>query len=355
MQHYSVTLPGTVKFGENILQELPLCLPPGGRVLAVTGSHCRERVAALLPGAVMAPPVQAELPLDDVEMLLDLARREQVSTVVAVGGGSVMDAGKAVAALLPLQGSAKEYFYGKRQIPGKGVFFAACPTTAGTGAEMTANSVICDRETGIKQSLRHPTMKPDLALVDPVLTYGSPAAVTASSGFDALVQAVEATISRNANTFSRSISMIAAMQIFENLAGAVADDPAARNAVAEGAMMTGMAFAQSGLGAVHGIAHPLGSICHVPHGVACAVLFPEVMRRNMPYARILNNMFGEDPLEKYTALLKTCGLPADFREYGLNKEHYDFIIRNCRSGSMKCNPVHFSDEDVASILDALCG
>ena len=353
MQNYSFSLPRNIKFGENLLQELPLLLPAGCRVLVVSGAHCRRRAADLLPGAVLAPPVRAELPLEDVEDLLELARREKVTAVVAIGGGSVMDAGKAVAALAPLTGSVKEYFYGERKIPGKGLFFAACPTTAGTGAEMTSNSVICDDTTGIKQSLRHPEMTADLALVDPVLTYGSPAEVTASSGFDALVQAVEATISRKANTFTRSISMIAAMQIFENLAGAVEDDPQARNAVAEGSMMTGMAFAQCGLGAVHGIAHPLGSICHVPHGIACAVLFPAVMRRNMPYARILNDMFGEDPLAKYNALLKSCGLPGNFREYGLKPEHYDFIIRNCRSGSMKSNPRDMSDGEVIQLLEKM--
>ena len=353
MENYSVSVPRNIKFGENLLQELPLLLPPGCRVLALAGSHCRKRVADLLPGAVIAPPVRAELPLDDAEEVLKLARTEKVTAVVAVGGGSVMDAGKTVAALIPCDGAVKDYFYGKRKITGKGVFFAACPTTAGTGAEMTSNAVLCDLETGIKQSLRHPDMMADLALVDPVLTYGSPADVTASSGFDALVQAVEATISRKANTYTRSISMIAAMQIFENLAGAVQDDHDARNAVAEGSMMTGMAFGQSGLGAVHGIAHPLGSICHVPHGVACAVLFPAVMRRNMPYSRILNDIFGSDPLEKYNALLRTCGLPCNFREYSLKPEHYDFIIRNCRSGSMKCNPVELSDRDVAAILDEL--
>ncbi len=353
MQNYSVAVPRNIKFGENLLQELPLLLPAGCRVLVVAGSHCRKRVTDLLPGAVIAPPVRAELPLDDAEELLALARAEKVTAVVAVGGGSVMDAGKTVAALIPLEGTVKEYFYGEKKIPGKGVFFAACPTTAGTGAEMTSNAVLCDPATGIKQSLRHPEMMADLALVDPVLTYGSPADVTASSGFDALVQAVEATISRKANTYTRSISMIAAMQIFENLAGAVQDDHDARDAVAEGSMMTGMAFGQSGLGAVHGIAHPLGSICHVPHGVACAVLFPAVMRRNMPYARILGDMFGTDPLEKYDALRRACGLPGNFREYGLKKEHYDFIIRNCRSGSMKCNPVDLTDQDVAAILDEL--
>ena len=354
MQNYAVSVPRNIKFGENVFQELPLLLPPGSKVLAVCGSHCRKRVADMLPGAVIAPPVRAELPLDDAEELLTLARAEKITAVVAVGGGSVMDAGKTVAALLPLEGTVKDYFYGTKKIPGKGVFFAACPTTSGTGAEMTSNAVLCDPETGIKQSLRHPEMMADLAVIDPVLTYGSPADVTASSGFDALVQAVEATISRKANTFTRSISMIAAMQIFENLAGAVQDDHDARDAVAEGSMMTGMAFGQSGLGAVHGIAHPLGSICHVPHGVACAVLFPAIMRRNMPYARILNDMFGADPLEKYDALRRACGLPGNFREYGLKKEHYDFIIRNCRSGSMKCNPVDLSDSDVAAILDEVC-
>ncbi len=353
MQNYSVHLPGNIQFGENIVQSLPMLIPAGTRVLLVTGKHLSKWASSLLPGAVPAPPVRGELPIEDAQKVLDCAREAKADAVAAIGGGSVLDAGKTVAALLPLEGTVKEYFYGKRTIPGKGAWFAACPTTAGTGAEMTSNAVLCDPETGIKQSLRHPAMTPDLVLVDPVLTYGAPADVTASSGFDALVQAVEATISRKANTFTRSITMIAAMQIFEHLAGAVRDDHADRNFVAEGSMMTGMAFAQSGLGAVHGIAHPLGSICHVPHGIACAVLFPEVMKRNMPHAAILESLFGPEPLTRYMELLRQCGLPVNFRQYGLREEHFSFIEKNCRSGSMKCNPVEFSDDTVSEILRSL--
>ena len=350
MSDYTVRLPRTIRFGENLIQELPLLLPNKGPVLVVCGTHCRKRLTDLLPGAIFAPPVRAELPLEDAQAVLDCGRKAGAVAVAAVGGGSVIDAGKTAAALLPLDGTVKEFFYGEKKIPGKGVFFAACPTTAGTGAEMTSNAVLCDPATGIKQSLRHPEMTADLALVDPVLTYGSPAEVTASSGFDALVQAVEASISRKANTLTRSLSLIAAGNLFENLAGAVKDDPAARDAVAEASMMTGMAFAQSGLGAVHGIAHPLGSICHVPHGIACAVLFTPVMKRNAPYTRILDGLFGSAPLEKYAALRKACGLPDNFRAYGLRREHFPFIIKNCRSGSMKCNPVDLSDAAVESIL-----
>ena len=350
MSDYTVRLPRTIRFGENLIQELPLDLPKDGPVLVVTGAHCRKRIADLLPGAVFAPPVRAELPLEDAQNVLDCGRKAHAAAVVAVGGGSVIDAGKTAAALLPLDGTVKEFFYGEKKIPGKGVFFAACPTTAGTGAEMTPNAVLCDPETGVKQSLRHPEMTADLALVDPVLTYGAPPDVTAASGFDALVQAVEATISRRASGFTRPLTMTAAMSIFENLASAVKDDRAARDAVAEASMTTGMAFAQCGLGAVHGLAHPLGSVCHVPHGVACAVLFVPVMKRNAPYARILDGIFGESPLEKYAELCRVCGLPDNFRSYGFRREHFPFIVRNCRSGSMKCNPVDLSDAEIEAIL-----
>ena len=332
------------------MQELPLLIPPHAKVLAVTGNHCRKLAGELLPGAVFAPPVQAELPLEDAQKVLDAGRVAGADAVVAIGGGSVMDAGKTAAALLPLEGSVKEYFYGKKSVPGKGVWFAACPTTAGTGAEMTSNAVLCDRETGIKQSLRHPSMTADLVLADPCLTYGSPAAVTASSGFDALVQAAEASISRKANTVTLALSLVAATQIFENIAKAVKDDRQARIRVAEASMMTGMAFAQSGLGAVHGIAHPLGSLCHVPHGIACAVLFTAVMKRNMPCASVLEGMFGSDPLARFAELRRECGIPDNFRQYGLKESHFSFIVRHCRSGSMKCNPVELQDEDVTDIL-----
>ena len=356
-------LPTQIRIAPGAWRELDALLPEGDCFL-LCGSHCRktaEEFAASQQGkrnVFLCSDIPAELPLPDAERVLDQLRRLSCSIVIALGGGSVMDAGKTLAALAPLPGSVEEYFYGKRKITGKGLFFAAVPTTAGTGAEMTANAVLWDPSTGIKQSLRHPSMMADLALVDAELTWHTPAGVTAASGLDALTQALESSISRKATQWTRLWSVRAAKQIMENLKNAAADDPCARAAMAEASALTGMAFAQSGLGAVHGIAHPLGSRLHVPHGVACGVLLVPVLQYNRDFlekiAADLGYANADEVIVAVSDLRKAVGVPENFRFCGLQESDFDFIVRNCRSGSMLCNPAEFSDDDARELLRGLC-
>ncbi len=364
--NYTLQFPGKILFGAGCRKQLPALLPPGA-VLFVTGKHAAKQVETeFLPLLAdrkcrIISDIQPEPPLSDVERVLDAARETGATAIAGVGGGSAMDCAKAAAALLPLVGSVTDYFYGKRKIPGKGVFFAALPTTAGTGAEITPNAVLSDPETGLKQSLRHPAMFADAALVDPELTYACPPAVTAACGFDALTQAIEGYISKNANPASKLFSLQAAQNIFRNLPAAAAGVPGARDLVAEGSMFAAMAFAQCGLGAVHGIGHPAGAVCHVPHGVCCAILLPVILRRNLAACRGTMNelshaLTGEVPetlIEAIEAMRRQLGLPSDFSGYGLQRKHFDFIVKNCRSGSMKSNPRDLSDAEVIAILEEL--
>lgn len=308
--------------------------------------------------------IQSEPPLEDVDRLISAGRTFQAEAVVAIGGGSVIDCAKAAAALIPLEGACADYFNAQREISGKGLFFAALPTTSGTGAEITSNSVLTDTATRIKKSLRHPTMAADLAMVDPLLTLSCPPALTAASGLDAFVQAFESCTSPKASSATKALAYAAIRKIYGSLELAYLNgsDRTARSEMAEGSLLSGMAFSQTGLGAIHGLAHPIGSLLHVPHGKACATLIPVVVLWNMSacadeYASIARGCglgdTASDFLEACRGLCKKLEISGNFSEYGLNESHFDFIVKNCRSASMKLNPRPMSDGDVRALLGKL--
>jgi alcohol dehydrogenase class IV len=367
---FTLLYPPKIVFGHDSLRELPASLPVKSRILLVTGKSLLqsgkiEEVEKLLSSFAVIhfcgiPP---EPPIPSVDGLTALGRKEKATAVVAIGGGSVIDAAKAAAMLIPREGTCGEYFYGARKIVDKGLFFAAVPTTSGTGAEITANSVLTDPGMKIKKSIRSPFMVPDLAIVDPVLTLGASPGLTAASGLDAFTQAVESFTSADANSASRALACKAAGMIFHSLADACenGNDMVARTAMAKGSLLSAMAFSQSGLGAVHGLAHPAGALLGIPHGVTCAILLSPVLEWNLPECRA-----------DYDELAKTCGLgsadefitgirnlcskleiPSDLSGYGLKSEHFPAIIKHCRSRSMECNPRPMTDTDIFKLLESL--
>jgi alcohol dehydrogenase class IV len=367
---YKLAFPGQTFFGAGSVEKLASCLPDDAKILLAVGSHVKssgllDRLTRILSNfeTVTFCGVQAEPPLPEVDALIDFGRENAVSAVVAVGGGSVLDAAKAAAAIIPLDGTVGDYFYKRKSIPGKGLFFAALPTTAGTGTEATPNSVLSDPDTDIKKSIRHDTMFPDIAIIDPELTYSCPPALTAHSGLDALTQAIESYISRNANTVSKALAARAAQLLFNALPRVCADlnSKSARRDMAEGSMITALAFAQSSLGAVHGVGHPIGSKLHVPHGLCCAILLPKILRWNQDFcAEALDELAlncncagGEFFIEEIEKLCKDLKIPDNFREFGMTREIFPFVLENCRSGSMSSNPRHFEDHEIVKLLESL--
>lgn len=360
---FSYQFPGRIVFGRGAAEKLAGMIPQKGDVTIVCGHHAesmvREKIVPSLSGrnVSVCAGIRPEPTLEEVER----CRKFPASVVIGIGGGSAMDVAKVLSMLMTNPAPCADYFYKRASFQNKGVFFAALPTTAGTGAEATPNAVLTDPATGIKQSVKSPDMFAELALVDPELTYGSPKSVTAASGMDALTQAIEGYCSRNATAGSRALSAEAASLILEHLRLAAEDDRAARDAVSEGSLLGALAFSQSSLGSVHGIGHPLGSLLHVPHGVCCAVLLVEVLKRNYAFDRApldalssrLGRGDGGQLLAELAGLRADLGLPPDFKEWGLGPQHYDFIIKNCRSGSMKTNPRDFSDAEVREILESL--
>ena len=308
--------------------------------------------------------VPPEPPLETVDELLAIGRKYMVNTVVAVGGGSVIDAAKAAAALIPVEGRTADYFFGRLHLQRKGLFFAALPTTAGTGAEITNNAVLTDRESRIKQSLRHPSMVADAAVVDPDLTLSCPRELTAFSGLDAFVQAFESFTSPRASALTRALAAEAVRKIFHSLEEAwkEPENIRARTEMAEASMLSGMAFSQTGLGAVHGLAHPVGSLLGVPHGLACAILMRPVLEFNLPvcseqYADLADRTFiGSDARSFLRAagdLAEKLEVPENLRSFALHRSDFEFIIKNCRSASMKQNPREMTDRDVEAILEKM--
>jgi alcohol dehydrogenase class IV len=252
-----------------------------------------------------------------------------------------------------------DYFHGSAKIARRGLFFVAAPTTAGTGSEVTANAVLSDKKNMAKKSIRGDYLIPDIAIVDPELTFSCPASLAADSGMDAIVQAVESLVSPESNAPSRSLALKAVGLLVSHLECAVAGDRPAKIAVAEGSLLSGMSFSQTGLGAVHGLAHPIGIKYGIPHGRICGILMQSVFRMNLAKipglydeaAKACGFKVSAEFLDGLERLCDATGIPANFAGFGLCREDFPFILKNCRSRSMERNPCPFSDGEIEEMLE----
>lgn len=244
---------------------------------------------------------------EDVDSITQKHRNENIDAVIAIGGGSVLDGGKAVAAMLKEEGSVKLYLesVGTKAPSGKTAPFIAVPTTSGTGSEATANSVIS--QTGIegyKKSLRHANFIPDIALIDPELTLSCSKELTASCGMDCFSQLVEGYLSTNASVFSDSL----ALEAIKSFHGAIEtcyaqpENIEARTAMSYGALISGIVLANAGLGIIHGFAPPLGSLHNIPHGIVCGTLM--AAGNKVTLKKLQQSTSNQEALEKYCILGK---------------------------------------------------
>ena len=293
--------------------------------------------------------------------------------IVAIGGGSVMDAGKAISAMLCEDGSIIDFLEGiGTKLPsGEKIPMIAVPTTAGTGSEATKNAVITrPGENGFKKSLRHDNYIPNIALVDPQLTIGCPPNITAASGMDALTQLLESYLSVNSNPLTDAIAFEGIKQILHSLERAVekGDDLDARTGVSYGALTSGITLANAGLGVVHGFAQPLGSLFSIPHGTVCGTLMGAANRITVQklneknnvrtlekyyrVASILTNEMDQGKavdflLDEIDRLIQKFNLPGLSR-FGITEKDFPLILKNT---GLKFHPIDLSAADLIWILN----
>jgi len=372
-----------IVFGAGALNQLgALAQGLGQRAYVVLGAsgRLRERLQELLGAAGVAlqvGQVSAEPTVQDVLVLVRAARAAGSEWVLGVGGGSVIDAAKALAALLANPGDPLDFL----EVVGRGralrapsLPFIAVPTTAGTGAEVTKNAVLAASEQRVKVSLRSDFMLPTVALVDPDLTLAMPPALTASTGLDALTQCLEPFVSCQSNPITDALSR----QGLERARGALrrafhdGADRAARSDMALVSLFGGLSLANAKLGAVHGFAGPIGGRFPAPHGAVCARLLPLVVQRNIlalrarapehpsltryaDVAQILTGRASADALDAVAwlhDLVDELAIPP-LGEYGLTASAVpELVARAQASSSMQGNPIALTPEELTQTLEA---
>ncbi|HXT39521.1 MAG TPA: iron-containing alcohol dehydrogenase, partial [Candidatus Angelobacter sp.] len=279
-------------FGAGALREISAIARSFGMCALVVTGRSIDRAQLLLDmleSAGLLPsvfPIEGEPAIDSIVRGVRCAKEKRCDLVIGFGGGSAVDAGKAIAALMTNDGDVLDYL----EVIGRGrtlinppAPFIAIPTTAGTGAEVTRNAVLASPEHRVKVSLRSPLMLPRVALVDPELTYNLPPAITASTGLDALTQLIEPYVSCRANPLTDAICTEGIRRAARSLRHAFDNgaDKAAREDMALASLFGGLALANAGLGAVHGFAASIGGMFPAPHGAVCAALLPHVMQANL--------------------------------------------------------------------------
>ncbi len=349
----------------------------GSRALICTGSRPGSHAGLLaelrLPAAVVT--VDGEPTTESARTAAETAREHGADVVAAIGGGSVIDLAKAVAMLLGNGGDPLDYLEvigSGRKITRAAVPLVAVPTTAGTGAEVTANAVLASPEHRVKASLRSALMIPRVAIVDPLLTLSCPAPVTAASGVDALAQCLEPFVSVRANALTDCLAAAGLRYAGTGLRRAHADgtDVQARTDMALCSLLGGMALANAKLGAVHGLASVVGGAADVPHGAACAALLAPVAEANVralrsaqpaspalaryaEAARLLTGDPGaaiEDGIAWIRQTVNQLRIPR-LREFGLRPEDFgDLTAAAMKASSTQGNPVVLTESDLRAIL-----
>jgi len=371
--------PGTVR------QVGPPAAEMGRRAFVITGrsieragpilEQLKERRIEYVNFGVPAEPTTTM-----VKQGVELARRSGSEMVISVGGGSVLDAGKAIAAMLTNAGQLEDYLevvgLGKpiTEYPAPHI---TIPTTAGTGAEVTRNAVLGVPEHRVKVSMRSAMMSPDLAIVDPELTYSMPPALTAATGLDALTQLIEAFVSNKANPLADCICREGLVRAGRSLQAAYEDggNKSAREDMALASLFGGLGLANAGLGAVHGFAGPLGGMIGAPHGAICAALLPFVTQANIEalqkrgagspallrydeVASLLTGKAGANAtagLEWMQELCAALKVPP-LTQFGLKEQDFPQVVAKARkSSSMKGNPIALTDGELTQILYKACG
>lgn len=374
--------PGKIIFGSGGLSQVGAeAKRLGNKALVVLGrsamrkSGALDRLTYLLRENNLEYIIYENIPSDPTVEIVDkganLAKKGKCNLIIALGGGSVLDTGKAISAMVTNEGSVADY----QEIEGKGrkfqyktIPFIAIPTTSGTGSEATNNAVITNTELSLKKSIRDPWLIPEVALVDPELTLFLPPYITAICGGDALTQCIESYLGKKSQEISDALALHAIGLIGKSLVKAVkkGKDLKARKDMAMAALLSGLCLSNSGLGAVHALSHPLGVYYKIPHGLSCTVLLPYVMEFNRSVvtkkmAKIAQSL-GENisllsekeasqrAVDKIKEIFSQVGIKSNLSEWGIKEEDFSKIIKGSKGGSLNNNPRETSDEDLFELL-----
>lgn len=367
----TLMVPDKVVYGTNTIEGLGdyalsygkrAALLYGGGSLLASGNH--ERITKVLRekgieiierGGIIHDPDEAL-----VKSVVEKIKSGRPDVIIGVGGGSVIDVAKAVSILATNGGEVSDYWQGKL-FSEPSIPYIAVPTTAGTGSEVTKNAVITNRDHTFKKSIRSEYMIPNMALVDPCLTLGSPPDITINTGLDALIQNIEAYTSKNAGPITDTLARKGIELAGTYLIRAVKqpDELEAREGLALASLYSGISLFNAGLGLAHGLSHPIGILFHVPHGRACAAVMPKVMEYNQPgceqkYAEVGMLLAGiPNGPAAFRSLLEELGVSCRLGEYGIGQEDIPRIVAESKGGSRNYNPLDHSDETVQRMLEEM--
>ena len=375
---FTVLMPANIRFGRGQAESAaPWLAQQGGPILLVHGASpqraafLRQQLEALQL-AVTTLAISREPWLSDIEQGVQLAREKGIRAVVSLGGGAVIDAGKAIAALVPATGPVIDYLEvvgTGRQLEASPLPFVAIPTTAGTGAEVTKNAVINVPEQQRKVSLRDDRMLPDLAIVDPALTDNAPRSITLSSGLDALTQVIEPWLCSRATPFTDALCQQAIPRGIRALKVLMEKEcPVSRDEMAWVSLCGGLALANAGLGVIHGLAGPLGGLSRASHGALCGSLLPFGLALNESQINdpALRQRFNDVrrwladgldvPVDRVWDSLREWSHRAGLgtlRDLGVARDALEpAALAASSSSSMKANPVSLSGEQLLEMLEA---
>lgn len=386
---FSIARLPRIIFSRGSIKQLPdLCLQYGQYILLVTGaksfaaSEAYQQLMASFDEVginVLKCAVPGEPSPQLVDSIVQQYQNQHIDVVLGVGGGSALDAAKAIAGLLKVKTSVMDYLEGvgpELAYTGPSVPFIAVPTTAGTGSEATKNAVLSKQGIdGFKKSFRDDKLVAEYAVIDPALLGTCPQSVVAANGMDALTQLIEAYVSTNSNVMTDALVISGLNAVRDGLLALYEDvgNADAQDKMAYASLMSGICLAQTGLGSVHGLASPLGAFYPIPHGVVCGTLVSEATDMNIqlmlerdPVNPALNKyaILGDVLLQKehankhesWNALCKILQgwteimcLPM-LSEFGLTEDSLDYVVANSRGSSMKTNPIVMRDDEIRDLL-----
>lgn len=326
MKAITLLQPQKIVFGTGCIQTLVEDYKKMGlqRLFVLTAPPIRPLIEESLAdlkaagvGVEVFQDIVAEPTVNDFKKILEVARQFKADSVIGIGGGSVLDVTKLVAAFMNSDQQVEDCF-GTGFIKAKGLWFACLPTTAGTGSEVSPNAILLDERDHLKKGIVSPFLIADAAYVDPKLTWTVPAKVTADTGMDALTHCIEAYTNKFAHPSVDIYALQGIRLISANLERAVKDgkDVEAREALAFGSLYGGLCLGPVNTAAVHALSYPLGGEFHIPHGLSNAILLPSVMKFNMPAA-----------VERYAEVAIACGIEAGHTAEETATKGVDFIYR----------------------------